>query len=557
MFSDNATINELTALLLAHGVRHAVTCPGSRNAPICHNMNEAGMACHPVTDERSAAFFAIGLSQSTGEAVALCVTSGSAILDTSAGVAEAYYQGVPLIVIAADRPRAWIGQLDGQTMPQGGALGAVARRAVDLPEGETAEDLWHANRLINEALMTATGPARGPVLINVPLREPLYNFNTPKLPEPRVCKRMRDNGADVVDQVAEAMLEARRPLIVIGQTDQAQEARLLAERWATLYEPLASDGGEALNEAMHILRNSRRLRQEEYRPDKILYVGGHIVSKELKQFLRTVKGAETILVSEDGELHDVFQNTTLVGSCDLHLLFEKLTKKTDKRDEAEKFTENWKTLLETAKTLCRNRAGVHSQLQTVQTIIEKADGMTLHFANSSAVRLGCMASRKRFYCNRGINGIDGSVSTAAGHSVGRRDRLHLCVTGDLSFFYDSNALWNAELRDNLRVVVMNNGGGGIFCRFEGLRGSEARERIVMASHAATAKGICLQNDVEYAEAQTPGEVEKGMEWLTVRATGSGRPRLLEIFTDSETDQRALNDYYEQIVSEYDTRMEKD
>lgn len=554
MFSDNATINELTALLIAHGVRHAVTCPGSRNAPICHNLNEAGVHCHAVTDERSATFFGLGLSQATGEAVAVCVTSGSAILDTAAGVAEAFYHAIPLIIIAADRPRAWIGQLDGQTMPQASALGAMVRKAVTLPEGDDAVDRWHVNRLINEALMAATATARGPVLINVPLREPLYEFHTHELPNARICRMMHSAGMDTAARVAQEMGNARRPLIVIGQTTGAEAIAQMRPKWPTLYEPLAADGGEGLNEALHILRNSGRVRAEEYQPDKILYIGGHIVSKNLKQFLRSATDAETILISDDGELHDVFQNTTLVGTCDTSALIGRMAEAETKGDPD--FVSRWNALLSTTKELCAHRTEAFSQLQVVQTLMEKSGDAVLHFANSSAVRLGCLASRRHFYCNRGINGIDGSVSTAAGHAAGRQDEIHLCVTGDLSFFYDGNALWNGENGGNLRILVMNNGGGGIFCRFGGLRGSDARERIVMAEHSASALGLCIQNGVEYAEARNIGDVENRLQWLTRHDDAACRPRLLEVFTNSESDQNALNEYYDYLVNEYDKRVEK-
>ena len=187
MFSDKPSVNILTSLLVAHRIRKAVLCPGSRNAPICHNLLETNqIECFPVTDERSAAFVAIGLCLGTAHAkcglmpsrseneeqdveiadslnkpttldpVALCLTSGSAILDAAPAVAEASYQGIPLVVIAADRPAEWIDQKDGQTLPQPTALGSLVRCSVSLPLGNTPDELWYANRLVNHALMMAS-----------------------------------------------------------------------------------------------------------------------------------------------------------------------------------------------------------------------------------------------------------------------------------------------------------------------------------------------------------------------------------------------------------------
>ena len=131
MYSNKDSVNILTALLVAHGIRHAVVCPGSRNAPIVHNFNECpDIECHPVTDERSAAFFALGIAQATDQPVAVCVTSGTALLNVAPAVAEAHYQHQALVVISADRPAQWIGQLDGQTLRQPGALQPWVEKSV-------------------------------------------------------------------------------------------------------------------------------------------------------------------------------------------------------------------------------------------------------------------------------------------------------------------------------------------------------------------------------------------------------------------------------------------
>lgn len=153
MFSSKENVNILTSLLIEHGVEAAVVCPGSRNAPIVHNLSECGrIRCIPVTDERSAGFVAIGMAEATRKPVAVCVTSGSALLNLAPAVAEASYLHVPLVAISADRPQAWIDQLDGQTLPQADALGRFVRKAVTLPEPTNATERWHCNRLVNEAL---------------------------------------------------------------------------------------------------------------------------------------------------------------------------------------------------------------------------------------------------------------------------------------------------------------------------------------------------------------------------------------------------------------------
>ncbi len=186
MYSDKKHINTLTSLLVSHGVRHAVVCPGSRNAPIVHNLSECpAIACHPVTDERSAAFCALGMTQRLQQPVVVCVTSGTALLGVLPAVAEAYYQHRPLVVVSADRPPQWIDQQDGQTLPQPDALGRFVCKAVTISEPHDEEQQWHCNRLVNDALLCKDGP----VHINVAISEPLFHFTTPELPRERVISR--------------------------------------------------------------------------------------------------------------------------------------------------------------------------------------------------------------------------------------------------------------------------------------------------------------------------------------------------------------------------------
>ena len=163
MYSSKENVNILTALLVAHGIRHAVVCPGSRNSAIVHNLNECpDITCYPVTDERSAGFYALGMTQALQLPVVVCVTSGTALLNLAPAVAEAYYQHRPLVVVSADRPAAWIDQLDGQTLPQPDALGRFVGKAVSLPEPHDADSRWYCNRLVNEALVACR---RAPVML--------------------------------------------------------------------------------------------------------------------------------------------------------------------------------------------------------------------------------------------------------------------------------------------------------------------------------------------------------------------------------------------------------
>ena len=287
MYSNKENVNILTALLAAYGVRHAVVCPGSRNAPIVHNLNECpGIECHPVTDERSAAFCAIGISLATGMSpVAVCVTSGSALLNVAPAVAEAFYRHIPLIVISADRPAQWIGQLDGQTLPQPGAFGMMVRKDISLPEPHNDEERWMCGRMVCEALYLSTCRTPAPVHINVPITEPLFTFDSERLPDVRAIRRcQRDSRDCMCDTLPDGWFGARKPMVVIGQMPcGAMDSRTLKElsrSFVTLCEPLGADAVH-FDEVIRAIGNDR-----DYMPDYIIYIGDTVVSKAARRTLR-------------------------------------------------------------------------------------------------------------------------------------------------------------------------------------------------------------------------------------------------------------------------------
>lgn len=273
-----------------------------------------------VTDERSAGFFAIGLALHVQAPVVVCCTSGSALLNLHPAVCEAFYRRVPLVVVSADRPAAWIGQMDGQTLPQPGVFGGLVRKAVNLPEVRTEEDEWYANRLVNEALLEVDHHGYGPVHINVPLSEPLFHFTAEALPSVRrmVRRDMSDEGRTLAFFLKEELPKYRRVLVVSGQmsSDEAVgvAACLSGGRVAWLTEvlgncPSASDAVRGFDALLYAAREEDL---QALRPDLVITVGGHVVSKRLKQFLRRTPSLVHWHVSPDGLPADLFCALTTV-----------------------------------------------------------------------------------------------------------------------------------------------------------------------------------------------------------------------------------------------------
>lgn len=560
MYSNKENVNILTSLLLEYGVSDAVVCPGSRNAPIVHNLSVCeAIRCRPVTDERSAAFYALGLAIATRRPTVVCVTSGSALLNVMPAVAEAAYQHVPLVVISADRPQQWIDQLDGQTIPQSDALGRFVRKAVQLPEPHNDEERWLCRRLVNEAMHLATCRQGAPVHINVPISEPLFEFDTEQLPQLsrfNYIKRaaIKDASMDMPD----AFHDATRPMIVIGQlahgTVSHETIRSLSEKYVVMSEPLSNPSYMTIHfdEAIrYIVSDNSSINDDEddktaYYPDYVIYVGDTLVSKPARRFLRNAKAPSCLITPDAADIHDPLMTLTDIVECDTDSINALLASLCDAPDTDERcrFHDRWQSFLDAYAAHADAYAPEYSQMATVKYFEEQLADLDIdicvHYANSSAVRLACIYAQHYVWCNRGVNGIEGSLSTAAGFSLATHD-MTVCVIGDLSFFYDQNALWNSNLRGNLRVILLNNRGGGIFRQLPGLSDSPAADDLVMASHENTAQGICTQNDIGYLSAKNMDEMQIGVVTLLTRE--SERPMLLEVFTDSNDDVKALEKYF--------------
>ncbi|MBQ9554650.1 MAG: 2-succinyl-5-enolpyruvyl-6-hydroxy-3-cyclohexene-1-carboxylic-acid synthase [Muribaculaceae bacterium] len=536
-YSDKDNINILCAVMLGHGITHAVVCPGSRNAPIVHNLNECPQVkCYPVTDERSAGFFALGMAEQLREPVAVVVTSGTAVLNLAPAVAEAWYRHLPLVVISADRPMAHIGQQMGQTIDQPDVLSRFTLMDVNLVEPHDDLTRWQCNRLANEALLASR--RGGPVHINVPYDEPLFNFTVPSLSMERIITSLPIFADEMaLFEVLKPVKMAQKPMLVIGQLDRGvvthEIMNHLVPHMAVLVESLGSDvGGNAFDELLPLVEQN-----PDFAPDFVIYMGGTLVSKRIKAYLRRLTEVPMIQIDEHGEIHDTFGNLTQIIHCApqaaLHAL-EKLFGIAKGNPFARLWCEHLDQIAWHFDYLRPDFSQMLAVKLALQSASELNEPVVLHFANSQPVRLANLFARQHVRCNRGVNGIEGSTSTAAGCAAVTDERV-LCVTGDLSFFYDQNALWNSNLRGNLRILLLNNGGGGIFAQLPGLEASPARDTMIAASHRTHARGCCEQHGVEYRVAYGSEDLYSGITWLV--QDDSARPRLLEVVTDGANDRR--------------------
>ena len=553
MYSDKKNILQLAALLKAHGVRKIVLCPGSRNAAIVHTLaNIEDFTCYSVTDERSAGFFAIGLSLQGGGPAAVCCTSGSALLNLHPAVAEAFYQQVPLIVISADRPAAWIGQMDGQTLPQPGVFGPLVKMSVNLPEVQTDEDEWFCNRLINEAILETTHHGKGPVHINVPISEPIYRFTVKALPEVRVITRYQ--GLSVYDRDYKILIERlnkyNKRMIVVGQMNliylfEKKYVKPLYKHFLWLTEHLGNQTipGIPIRNFDAAIYSMSSERQNDMTPELLITYGGHIVSKELKKYLRKHPPREHWHISTDGKIADLYGCLTTIIEMDPFEFLEKIAFLLDNKPT------NYPLMWENYCKTVPMPELPYSEISAIGKLIQSLpEPCALHLANSSTIRyaqLFTIPPRVEICCNRGVNGIEGSLSTAIGYAVAST-KLNFIIIGDLSFFYDMNALWNINVRPNLRILLLNNGGGEIFHTLPGLDMSGTSHKYITAVHKTSAKGWAEERGFIYRKVTEEGELEEAMKDFT--ASGAApKPMILEVFTDKERDTALLREYYHSLT----------
>ena len=556
MYSDKKNILQLVALLKAHGISQTVLCPGSRNSPIVQTfVNHPFFSCYAITDERSAGFFAIGLALQSKQPVVVCCTSGTALLNLHPAVAEAFYQQIPLIVISADRPAAWIGQNDGQTIPQPNVFRSLVKKSVLLPEIHNEEDEWYCNRLINEALLESDHHGKGPVHINIPVSEPLFRLTIEKLPEVRVIRRhySPDCFGENSDRYISLVNTFNRCMLIVGQMPadcplDTPSGETLSNLFALFAEHTSN-----LNPSIPAVRNIDTVlsvlpenRQKELSPELLITCGGNIVSKRLKKFLRTHPPKVHWHISETGEIIDLFGVVTTIIEAEPYSFLQKIVAQPANPTT---YPLQWKNL----SGKIPEPEFPYSEQGAIGALLKRLPKTAaLHLGNSSPVRhaqLFSIPNDVKVFCNRGTSGIEGSLSVAAGYAS-TSEKLNFVVIGDLSFFYDINALWNEYIGNNLRILLLNNGGGGIFHTLPGLEMTEQTRLFVSGTHTTSAKSRAVERGFQYTAIHNDKELAEALPAFT-QPEPTAHPLLLEVFTDPAEDIRILNEYYRSLFDPED------
>lgn len=555
--SDHFAAAELARLCAAKGVQHVVISPGSRSAPLVIAFHrQPGMRCVQVIDERSAAFFALGMAQQLHAPVALICTSGSAVLNYGPAIAEAFYQRVPLLVITADRPEEWMDQGEGQAIRQHRVLALHMARSVQLPrEAHDALSRWHCGRLINEAIDATLLPVPGPVHVNVPFAEPLYGMADHTV-HTRTIAQALTNAFILPDQArwsTQQMSASLNVMVLAGQGVWSEGLRKQLLQLASLPQfAVLTEATSNLDDPAFITCIDRAIEGvndrnvNDLRPDLLITFGGAVVSKRIKTLLRAWRPAQHWNI-DAGQRHcDTYQSLTHDFAVAPEIFFAQLCGAV--RGNESLYGAAWKMVGE------RMRAAHHRvlasapfcDLSVFHTLCERMPaGTDVHLANSTPARYAQLFDRARghrWFSNRGTSGIDGCTSTAVG-AAHATQKITTLITGDTAFCYDSNAFWNNCLSPLLKVIVIDNGGGNIFRYIEGPDREPDLLKWFEAPHGRDIEGLVKSYDLSYHRATDEASLVAGLDLLY---TPQGRPAVLHVITDAITSPRVLRDYFQQL-----------
>lgn len=551
--SNKILAQQAVKAIIDNGVTQVVISPGSRNAPLIIECNAyAEIEKFSIVDERAAGFFALGLALSSKKAVALICTSGSALLNYYPAIVEAYYSNIPLIVLSADRPIELIDIGDGQTIRQHEVFHNHIGVSISLDEKNTDSNCTK----LQDALSVLQSKQL-PIHINVPFTEPIYD-TTESVSVKHDFRIETTSEQSLLDEtpiddtkmevLANVWQNSHSIMVIIGvkAPDELLQKQLehltkfpsfivMSESTSNTYHP------EFINHIDRLIFPWNETKFKTYKPDLLITLGGHIVSKKIKQLLRAQPPKHHWHVDRYQKL-DTYHVLNEYLDVSPQLFFSQLFFKVTPKES------HYKTLfLKQDKERSQRhqkylKKSPFSDLKVYQFIQKHLPKQyNIHFANSAAIRYAQFFDWSKspyVSCNRGVSGIDGSTSTAIGFAVNTTNPT-LLITGDLSFFYDSNALWNNYIPKDFRIILVNNSGGGIFRFIPGPTNSDTLD-FFETSHHMDASHLCKMYNIDYYQTSDEVTLNKILEQFYGQ---SNQPKLLEIFTPQTLNAEVLKGYF--------------
>ena len=557
-FSKNILAQSIIDLCFKKNIKNIVISPGSRNAPLTLGFNHNSFfKTYNIVDERSAAFFALGIAQQINFPVVLVCTSGSALLNYYPAISEAYYSNIPLVILSADRPGRLLNIGDGQTINQKN----VFNKNIGYSENLNQNDNYYLNLFglrdnnqykINKALNFSI-EKQSPVHINIPFSEPLYEV-TNSLSVNTINKLPRLNNQNVknISSFRNKWQNSIKKIILIGVSSpdllckksidllvSDSSLLVLIENTSNVYHP------SFCNKIDQLIAPLTNKELKEFRPEILITIGGMIISKKIKAIFRDNKPNEHWHIGIH-DANDTFFCLTKHFKTSPNNIIYKLYENFN--DNGSDFYNKWDLVISKRKEKHKKYLSnlIYCDFKVFDYVLNSIPSKSmLQVSNSSAIRytqLFDLDSSINVFCNRGTSGIDGSTSTAVGAaSVFKGNTVF--ITGDLSFFYDSNALWNNFIPSSFRVILINNKGGGIFKILTKDNNTELFKKFFETKHDLYAKDLCNMYDFEYF---TSNDEDSLKNILNDFHNESEKPRLLEVITDNDYNQDYLLNYFDYI-----------
>lgn len=558
-------------VLMQKGVQDIVCSPGSRNAPLLIAASaRKALRKHVVIDERCAAFMALGMAVVSKKPVALICTSGTALLNYAPAVAEAFYQGIPLIVLSADRPQQWIDQDDSQTLRQFEALSNFVKKSYELPAwGDDDEELqWYANRIANDAMIVALSRKNGPVHINIRLGEPLNRRRELSDVPERIIDIVNADGIlnkEVERNIAKELV-GKKIMLVAGFMQPDDKLQKAVAGFCSLPNVVAMT--ETLSN-LHMLGLPNSIDSvltyfpddfiDGFAPDIVISLGGSLVSRKLKEYLRRNRNrCSHWSLGWNHTTSDCFMSLEKRIEVDpakflshITSILKSLAKKNHSSHDSDNesceqeitYSEVWQTMRMSAFTdkMMYVLGQPWCELKAFREIFFSLPAnANLFLSNGTAVRYAQILNMNpphASYCNRGVSGIDGSCSTAVGGSKAYKG-MTVLITGDLSMAYDLGSLALPDIPDRMKIIVMDNNGGGIFRFIPTTSSLPEREELFCAPPRLPLNSLAEGYGWEYQEAKNEKELDDALDNLF----SSKRKRILRVICDGEKSAEILKGY---------------
>ncbi len=550
-FSSKRSIQLLAYLLKEYGINNVVISPGSRNAPLAIHFGEMDeFNTYSIVDERSAAFVGLGMAKSEKKPVAITCTSGSAAANYYPAVTEAFYQNVPLLILTADRPTDFVDIFDGQTIRQKEFYQLHSFGDFQLMEDDKDGSEDYNFDIIKKAIELCI-EKQGPVHINVPLSEPLYELVTELPVFPKVDTTAQKKPYELPTNLVAKWNLSKRILILVGTRDYSNELESQLSQLVKNHSVVVlSEVNSNLNHDKfftHIDRYIFTFTDEDYQlyaPDLLITVGQNVVSKKVKQFLRKAKPKNHWHIDEVWQPDTYFALTDKIETKP-EVFFNKLLNVV--KLEPQPYFNLWDVLRDKRDAKHAeyvNRVGF-SDFNLFWLISQKIpENFNIHFSNSSAIRYAQLFDFKgnKIYCNRGTSGIDGSTSTAMGFAI-KNENPTLLVTGDLSFFYDVNGLWNQYIPPYTRIIIFNNGEGNIFKIIPGpdKANSNILDEFIATKHTKSAEHLAKHFGFGYVKVEDDNSLERVLDNFFKPDV---QPKIMEVCTQEIQNAEVLKKYFE-------------